>query len=1024
MAARLDGECQQENILTGKGAGESQDGTSSGLEQKWQRAIARLQQWSRIPLMPLWDVQNLHGERTAWVEDARQIWMWSRGQQEQRFRLRWVVPESLQSLPLVGQVLRLKLAWWSDWAEIWLDGDRVYEGDLFDRDCRILLSGHASTGRAFDVEVRLKSPGHDDGALQTSRVEVEYPEQACDPGQLADELAVLWHCRDLWGDWDAGEWLGRLWRLLDGELGDRFFESLAQLRQELLPLGKRLKERRVMLLGNAHIDVAWLWPIAETKDVVRRTFESVLKLQRQFPRMTFNQSTALSYQWVEQEHPELFERVKGAIASGWWDVTGGMWVEPDCNLPSGESLVRQVLYGKGYLKRLCDREIRVAWNPDSFGFCWQLPQILLKSGFEIFITQKLAWNDTNEFPHSLFWWQGLDGSRILTHCSNEIGQAVEPEAIAKYSSELADKHGISEVMWLYGVGDHGGGPTADMLNVARRWARSDLFFEVEPGTTEDYLERLQQSLPDLELPVWDDELYLELHRGTYTTKGDRKRQNRQLEVLLNTVERVRAMAAIARGVEYPLEALTTAWQTMLTNQFHDILPGTAIPQVFEDADRSDTEARAICDRELAVVLGEGMNSDTFCVWNGLSWERSTLVELAKDDSVTAVREVKTGRLLAVQRVEAELLFLAKLPSVGTAGFELVRDEGSPEYTSDLVVERDRLENSVVCVQLDAATGDILQVFDKRTQRQLLSAPAGLQCFDDRGQYWDAWNIDPDYESKPLHEFDLISMEVVEAGPLRAAVQVVRQFGQSTIVQTLRLEANNPQLFVHTQLDWKETYTLLKAAFPLSFSAPSATYEIPFGAIARSTVRETNVDAAKWEVPALRWADMSGDGVGLAVLNDCKYGYDAKPDCLRLTLLKSPTWPHPTSDLGQHEFTYSLLPHAGDWRGAEVVRKGHELNCMPRVLSEDWDTGSLLEIDADNVVLAALKKSEDNLAWIVRLYEAHGAAVEGAVKWKYGIESLHACDLLEREIESLDFCGNQLTYQFEPFEILTFKLNQF
>ncbi|MEM9536215.1 MAG: glycoside hydrolase family 38 C-terminal domain-containing protein, partial [Cyanobacteria bacterium P01_E01_bin.45] len=366
------------------------------------------------------------------------------------------------------------------------------------------------------------------------------------------------------------------------------------------------------------------------------------------------------------------------------------------------------------------------------------------------------------------------------------------------------------------------------------------------------------------------------------------------------------------------------------------------------------------------------------------------------------------------------LFPANVPSVGTVGYELVRDGGSPEYSSELVVERDRLENSVVYVQLDTATGDILQIFDKRTQRQLLSAPAGLQCFDDRGQYWDAWNIDPDYASKPLHEFELMSMEVVEAGPLRAAVQVVRQFRQSTIVQTLRLEANNPQLFIHTQLDWQDTYTLVKAAFPLSFSAPVATYEIPFGAIARSTVRETEIDASKWEVPALRWADMSGDGVGLAVLNDCKYGYDAKPDCLRLTLLKSPTWPHPTSDLGQHEFTYSLLPHGRDWRGAEVVRRGHELNELPMVLGEDWDTGSLLEIDADNVVVAALKRSEEDCAWILRLYETHGKAVETTVKLKCGIESLHTADLLEQEIEAVEFLGDRFTCQFKPFELQTFR----
>ncbi|MGK7908196.1 MAG: alpha-mannosidase [Synechococcus sp.] len=990
-------------------------------EQEWQMAIAALRRWSRIQLMSLWDVRDSRGEHSAWIEEARQIWMWVRDQRQQ-FTVNWEIPRTLQELPLAGAAIRIKLAWWADWGEIWVNGNLRYEGDLFDRDCRLLLTGDARPGQSFQVEVRLQSPGHDDGALQTSQIEIEYPERACDPGRFADELAVLWICRGDWlGIWDGAAWLGRLHHLLNREVTGEVWQQLAELRQELLPLGQRLKQRRVMLLGNAHIDVAWLWPISETREVVRRTFESVLHLQRQFPRMTFNQSTALSYWWLEEKYPSLLEKVKQAIDRGWWEITGGMWVEPDCNLPIGESLVRQILYGKEYFKGLSDRPIRVAWNPDSFGFCWQLPQILRQSGFEIFITQKLTWNDSNPFPHQVFWWQGLDGSRILTYFSNDIGQGVDPEAIAQYSTLLRDNHELSEVVWLYGVGDHGGGPTADMLNVARSWARDDLFFVLEPGTIDQFLDHLQQSLPFLELPVWDDELYLELHRGTYTTKGDRKRQNRQLEVLLGTVECLRSIAAIEKYLEYPQKPLTDAWQQFLTNQFHDILPGTAIPEVFEDADRADVTVREICQQQVAPLLAEA-SGERICLWNGLNWERSQLVMLVTEEDVYALRDLQTQAVLPIQQVDGGILFRATVPSLGAACYEQIGRLMDVPVASDIRVDRDLLENALVSVQIDPASGNILQIFDKRTQRPLLSAPATLQCFEDRGQYWDAWNIDPDYDSNPLPEFKLISREVVETGPLRGSVRIVRLFRQSTIVQTLRLEAGNPQLFVHTQLDWQDTHTLLKAAFPLSFTAPTATYEIPFGAIARSTMRATAMEAAKWEVPALRWADMAAESMGLAVLNDCKYGYDAQPGCLRITLLKSPTWPHPTSDLGLHEFTYCVLPHEGDWRMAGVVRRGYELNHPLVALSGKWiGAGAVLEVDADNIVMAAFKRSQDGLAWILRLYEAHGLSVKATVRLKWAIAAVQRCNLLEHGQEFLPFENSRFSCHFSSFEIKTYRI---
>ena len=612
----------------------------------------------------------------------------------------------------------------------------------------------------------------------------------------------------------------------------------------------------------------------------------------------------------------------------------------------------------------------------------------------------------------------------MTYLTNEIGQGVDPEAIAEYSTQLKDNHGLAEGVWLYGVGDHGGGPTADMLNVARSWARNDLFLTLEPGTIDSFLDRLQQSLADLNLPVWHDELYLELHRGTYTTKGDRKRQNRQLEVLLGTVECLRAIAAIEGYRDYPQQPLTDAWRQLLTNQFHDILPGTAIPEVFCDADRADATVREICEQQLAPLLPEASapSDRCICLWNSLNWPRSQLTTVKADTSIYALRDLQTHEILPGQQVDGGYLFRVTVPSLGAAVFEPILHPAAISATSELRVTSDCLENSLVRIQLDPVSGDIQQIVDKRTQKRLLSAPATLQCFEDRGQYWDAWNIDPDYESKPLTEFKTIAKQVLETGPLRGAIRIVRQFRRSTVAQTLYLEADNPQLFVRTRLDWQETYTLLKAAFPLSFRAPTATFEIPFGAIARSTEGKTAVDAAKWEVPALRWADMAGDGIGLALLNDCKYGYDAKPNCLRLTLLKSPTWPHPTSDLGRHEFTYSVLPHGGDWRRAGVVRRGYELNAPLVLVNDRWiAAGSALEIDGDNIAMAAFKRSQDGQAWIVRLYETHGFSTEATVRLKWAIATVHRCNLLEQDRDLLDCEGDRFSYHFGPFEIQTFRI---
>ena len=1043
-------------------------------EERLDRAIARLRRWRTIDLMACWQASAPRGGKVAEFVAERQLLLWPGKRQLQVLEQDWKVPRTVAGLPIDGTVLRLRLGWWAEWAQVRIDGDLAYEGDLFDRDCRLPLTFEAVAGQSFHLELRLESPKHDDGALQTSEIVLEYPHRACDPGRLGEVLQVVRvvggesvHRAIAWEPWldDLDAVLATKVDLEDGKPGvaneTDVWQRLKQLRDRLLPLSELLKQRRVHLLGNAHIDVAWLWPIAETQDVVRRTFESVLSLHDRFPRMTFNQSTALGYWWMEQHRPQMFAKIREAVRQGWWELTGGMWVEPDCNLPSGESLVRQILHGKQYLSQHFGRDIRVAWNPDSFGFCAQLPQLLIKSGFEVFMTQKLAWNDTNAFPYQVFWWEGIDGSRILTYFTNELGQGIEAAAIAKSVAGYEADCQLQESLWLYGVGDHGGGPTADMLNVARSWAKEELFFSLEPSTSDRFLDRLQASVPQLELPVWRGELYLELHRGTYTAKADRKRNNRQLEILLRNIEILRTAAAVAGRLAYPEESLWTAWQLLLVNQFHDILPGTAVPEVFADADAADAEIRRVCDRLLEELLEEtttvNADRDGFSVWNfTLDLEGSQLVELAANrwnlSEVTAILATDTGEALPVQRVENGVIFPVRVRGVGSRHccFQRAQPEKGASVAAvtsiaseDLRLDCDpqqsfwQLENPSLQVRVNSETGNILQLLDKRSGLPLLSAPATLQCFADCGQYWDAWNIDPDYEAKQLETPQLVSIAVTETGPLRIAMRVVRSFRRSRIQQDYQLDGQSPALTVKTEIDWQEEHILLKAAFPLAFTAPTATYEIPFGAIERSTTRNTPQDRAKWEVPALRWADTSGSDRGLSLLNDCKYGYDATPDRLRLTLLKSPTWPDPNSDLGYHEFTYQLLPHAGNWRAANVIQQASRLNNPAIALSPLCITSAapVPIIDATNIVLAACKPIGARPGWIVRLYEATGRETTATATFTIptcdgaptpitaetvsGGLSFELCDLLEHRQQALPaIIGREVILHFKPYEVLT------
>ncbi len=989
------------------------------LVESLTEVINKLRSRSRLSILSNWHRLN---QDCAWevlpIVNSKQnkpMVAFLKGEENIHVKQTWQVPEVYAGIPTSGATIRLSLIWWADICEIWINHQKVQEGDLFDQKCRLLLDDT----NFYELEIKLNSPKHDIGALQLSELIFEYPNQASDPTKFADELEVLQTYVSIFVKKNIDVTpleieVIKLNTLLEEE-NTNLFSQLANIREPLLEYSEFLKQRQIYILGNSHIDVAWLWAIAETKNAMQRTFNSALNLQEHYPELIFNQSTAVSYQWMEQEYPELFSRIQAAVAANKWELIGGMWVEPDGNLPSGESLIRQILYGQEYFREKFNREVKIAWLPDTFGFHWQMPQILAKSGFKAFVTQKLLWNDTNKFPHQIFWWEGVDGSRIFTYFSNEIGQGMEPVAIAKYLANQEEKHDILETVWLYGVGDHGGGPTADMLDSGRELANSPLFFKIQPSTLENFLLSLKAKLP-ADLPVWQDELYLEFHRGTFTSKADQKRQNRQLEVLLGNAEKYSAIAFLTTNIPYPQAQLERAWQGLLLNQFHDILPGTSISEVYTDADRTWTEVREICEQILPDQMQANSNLQA---WNFLNWQRSQLVKLP-DNS---------------------LCWLANIPSFGFAEVETV---GITTTTAPLSITSDinnfYLENRYVKVDIDIKTGAIAQIFDKRSLKSILKSPSNFQFFEDKDQYWDAWNIDPNYESKRLESSTLESITFTENRSencsLQVSVRTVQKFRNSISIQEIQLTAFESFITVNNWVDWQEENILVKVAFSVNWRSPYVTYEIPMGTIQRSTLGETPEDKAKWEVPAQYWADIAFSpknslGWGLSVLNDSKYGYDAKSDCLRLTLLRSPNWPCPNSDRGKHKFTYRLVPHQGNWREANIVQLAQELN-NPVVLQhslipakQQSFLNSFLNISASNIILSAFKRSQDQSGWIMRFYEAHGETTATDINIlpnHLQIENVWECDLMENKnnlITLIEHDLNSFKTIFQPYEIKTF-----
>ncbi|WP_427159015.1 alpha-mannosidase [Aliinostoc sp. HNIBRCY26] len=1041
-------------------------------------AIAQLRDYCQVNTQSTWLQSEVNREITAFSPEDSSNWQpvelnakgniaWTGGQKVLWLAQKFTVPQNLHGYPVAGLSLRLSLLWWADSAKIYVNGELVLEGDLFDCAPRILLSPEVTPGEEFTVTLRLVSPGHCDGALVRSLLIYEstdynYP----DPGFVADELAIL----QLYLEKFAPEKLDTLASIIE-QFPTHTPETLITLRQQLINhLQTSPFLDKIYLLGHAHLDLAWLWPVSETWNAAQNTFESVLKLQQDFPELIFCHSSPSLYAWVEENRPDLFEKIQQKVIAGVWEVVGGFWVEPDLNLLSGESLVRQLLYGQRYTQEKFGKLTNVVWVPDTFGFCATLPQFLQQAGIKYFVTQKLRWNDTNKFDYGAFWWRSPDGSQVFSYMSAPVGEGIDPIKMANYSLEWLNQTNLTASLWLPGIGDHGGGPTRDMLEIARRWQTSPFFPDLEFITAEKYLQQIeaggrgqgaeeqgknslpQSPVPSPQFPIWNDELYLEFHRGCYTTHADQKRWNRSSENLLYQAELFASFAKVICGVDYPKSAIETAWKQVLFNQFHDILPGSSITQVYVDAlpewQQVEQVGTKILQESLQAIashftLPQPPHPDSLpiFVFNSLNWQRSEVVSLTLP---TAHQQYQvydsTGKqLLSQLSAPSTLLFLATdIPPVGYRLFWLSPTSyispTSPTPTEFI------LENEYLRVIVDPDTGDLSSVFDKTHQREILNGAGNqLQGFKDSGQYWDAWNIDPNYSQHPLPATHLKSITWIEQGLVQSRVRVVRQLGNSEFSQDYILTAGSPLLKITSKVNWQENQVLVKAAFPLNIKSDFATYEIPCGAIRRPTQPETPQAKAKWEVPALRWADLTAttnEGIyGVSLLNDCKYGYDANPEQLRLTLLRSPHWPDLQADRGLHEFTYAVYPHAGSWETAQTVRHGYELNIPLQIIFDSnhhspvstphsqlphQDRVSFLDLSAANLILMAVKLSEDEPEkLILRCYESQGTTAELYLQSDLGLTLGEPVDLLEHP--TTEFSSQQQKSTIPPGKIVSFHM---
>lgn len=830
--------------------------------------------------------------------------------------------------------------------------------------------------------------------------------------------------------------LNQVCNLLDTDRPNSISASRKVIKDALGSIPGEMKHT-IIPCGHAHLDTAWLWPLEITHLKMAHTTANQLYLIDRYPRYVFVHSQASQYEWLEKEYPELLEKVKKAAAQGQWEVVGSMWVEADCNVTGSESLIRQFLYGRRYFQKHFGTPCEDMWLPDVFGYSAALPQILNQFGIRYFLTQKISWNQFNKFPHNTFWWQGIDGSRIWSHfppADTYVGNGT-PQEIAESVFKHKDQARSDHSLYLFGHGDGGGGPTELHLELLERARTAPGLPNIEMGRKAlDFYREAKAKSKDL--LTWSGELYLEMHRGTYTSQAKNKKFNRQCEFLLRDAEWLASFAP-GKAKAYPAAELETAWKLVLLNQFHDIIPGSSVREVYDDSDRDYAKVFEMGERivaeqldHLAAQLDTSGCERPYGVFTASNLSSEGRIALDPDQNPGSM--VCGGRSYPVQVVDAfgERQAIFEVPEDALGSVAVVDLRSEPHSGRSRIRTRDRrIENDAWSVKFDSH-GNITSITSIDDRGTDFVAPGKLanvfQIFDDLPNFWGAWDIDLfAYETGE----DLIrseSFEIVERGPVRAAVEVVKSFGKSRIRQRISL-GPTPGIRFDTEIDWQEDHKLLKVAFPLNVNAQKATYEIQFGHVERPNHYNTSWDMARFEVPAQKWADLSQGDLGAALINDSKYGYDCNGNVLRLSLLRSPKAPDPDCDMGIHRFSYVLLPHFDHLVNSDIVAAGYAVNCplrsvlLPQRAGVQGKLPKFVSVDSRNLIIETVKKAEDSEKTIVRLYECHNTRGKAWLQCVLPVRSAWLVDLNENPIAELEPIDGQLEIEFGPFEIVTLAI---
>ncbi len=792
-------------------------------------------------------------------------------------------------------------------------------------------------------------------------------------------------------------------------------------------------------IGHTHIDVAWLWTVAQVRQKSCRSFATVLKLMEEYPSYKFMSSQPQLYEFIKQRDPEQYERIKQRVAEGRWETEGGMWVEADCNLTSGESLARQFLFGKKFFKEEFGKENVILWLPDVFGYSGALPQIMKKSGIKYFMTTKLAWNQFNKVPTDTFWWEGIDGSKVFTHLITTLGVGqpessffttyngmLHPDALMGGWNRYQNKEFNNDILISYGFGDGGGGPTRDMMETSIRMEKGLKGMpKVRQEVSRVYFDKLYENLKDAKrLPTWVGELYFEYHRGTYTSMGRNKRENRKNEYRLMEVELMSVLAELAGKEEYPTQQLNDIWKLMLRNQFHDILPGSSNKDVYDvtlqEYNQITKENEALISERINKIVPEG---EGLTVFNTLGYDRNDIVNLGNVDA-PAVSD-GTNVYPTQKTADGTLAYITGIPSKGYKGLAVC---DAAEASSPFVITADGIDTPFYAIKIDAA-GQFTSIVDKEADRELLlEGQVGneIRVYEDKPMCYDNWDIDIYYTEKSWPVLDGATCEWIENGPVRATLKVAKKVMDTVMEQKIHFYADTRRIDFETYFDWKMSQHLCKVHFPLDIHSDEATFDIQFGNIKRKIHQNTSWDMARFESCAHKWVDYSETGYGVSLMNDCKYGYSLLDKKLSLTLIKSGINPNPVTDQEEHFMTYSLYPHMGTWKPETTVQEAFNINVPTRVVAGGnvGEKFSFASIDKANVILETIKKAEDGNGIVVRLYEIENTRTKVELTFDRPVVSVEEVNLIEETVEEGKVAmptANSISFQIKPYEIKSYRV---